>query len=276
MPRLCYTSYKQLSISLIVILIGVSLVGCAQRRQPRLSSPSSAVNYISMQPEKKTGVIPIPEKLPCFRRYQDEISYLKQLLAEKDELIRSQNVRELDQAQVLQETASEVSRTKSKLHRLATQPEAASKIAEVEVAMDTLKQAMLDESDIPLQSLAQRLLDAATVAYRQKDYSNAMNYAAQSRELIDMTSNSARKLQESQHTTVIFKTPIALFTTRADNLRAGPSDHAKVRGLLAKGTSLTAIAYHSDWLRVQTEDGRFGWIQNTQVDVRISIPDFQD
>lgn len=271
MQGFCHVSCKRLSLVLILILTGMGVAGCAYHLQPKSLATEPVVDRISAKPEK-VEVIPVPEKLPRSRLYQDEISRLKQVIAEKDELIRSLNARGLDQAQVLKETASEVSRTKSKLHRLATQPEAASKIAEIEVAMGALKQIVLDESDIALQFLAQRLLDTATVAYGQKDYSSAMSHAAQSGELIDMIANPSRKTLESQHITLIFRTPVTLFTTHASDLRAGPSGQSKVRSLLVKNTALTATAYHSDWLRVRTEDGRFGWIQNSQVDIRISSP----
>jgi hypothetical protein len=264
-------SNKRLSV--LVILIGLGLIGCAHR-QPIL--PSSNTTFDHMLPKlEKSAVVPIPGKLPCVRRYQEEISRLKQLLAEKDELIRSQSIREMGREQVLQETTSEFSRTKSQLHRLATQPEAASKIAEVEVLMDSLKQAELEESDFALQSLAQRLLDAATIAYRQMDYSRAMNYAAQSREFISMVANSARKMLDSQHVIVILRTPFSLRITHDTDLRAEPSSHSESRGLLAKNSAVTATAYQSNWLRLQTEDGRIGWIQNTMVDIRIGMPELQ-
>lgn len=264
-------SNKRLSI--LVILIGLGLIGCAHR-QPTLPLPNSTFDHMLPKLEK-TAVIPLPKKLPCVRRYQEEISRLKRLLAEKDELIRGLSIREMGREQVLQETTSEFSRTKSQLHRLATQPEAASKIAEVEVLMDALKQTELEESDFALQSLAQRLLDVATIAYRQMDYSSVMNYAAQSREFISMVANSARKTLESRHVTVILRTPVTLRITRSTDLRAEPSSQSESRGLLAKNSAVTATAYQNNWLQLQTEDGRIGWIQNTVVDIRIGMPELQ-
>lgn len=266
------SSNECLPIRLAVILTALSLAGCAQHA-PKPFSSDSALN-VAFSPEA-TGPIPIPEKLPCARRYQDEIHRLRHLLAERDELIRRLSARELDQAQVLQKTASEVSRTKSQLHRLATQPEAASKIAEVEIELEMLQQTVLDEASIALQLLAQRLLDAASIAYRQMDYSHAMNYAAQAREFINMTMHLSGQMPEAQSITVILRTPMALLTAGSGELWAEPRDRAQATALLPKNTALTATAYHGSWLRVQTEDGRTGWIRNTMVDIRLTVPDFQ-
>ena len=276
MSGFCHLPDKPSLIMLVLIFSGVSLGGCTTQQSrsmvPKQSAGLKATNA------GKTGnieVIPIPEKLPCQRTCRDEIIALKQKLAEKDELIRNLNAREQDHAQVLQETTSEISRTKNKLHRLATQPEAASKIAEVEIAINAARQAVFDESDAVFQLLAQRLLDAAMVAYRQKDYSGAMNHAAQSGELIDAIANPARKALESQDATLIFRISIPLLVTRTISLRADPTDHSRVIGSLEKDTPLTATAYSGNWLRVQTRDDLSGWIQSQSVDVRVDSQNFQ-
>ncbi len=276
MSGFCHLSDKQSLIILVLIFSGVSLIGCtAQQPKPLVLRQSAGPKLAGAKKARNIEVIPIPEKLPCQRVCRDEIIVLKQKLAEKDELIRDLNAREQDRAQVLQETASEISRTKNKLHRLATQPEAASKIAEVEIAINATRQAALSESDAAFQFLAQRLLDAAMVAYKQKDYSGAMNYAAQSGELIDAIANSARKMLESQDATLVFRISIPLLATRTISLRADPNDRSRVISLLKKDTPLIATAYNGNWLRVQIRDGLSGWIQSQSVDVRIDDQNFQ-
>ncbi|MCC6916574.1 SH3 domain-containing protein [Nitrosomonas sp.] len=272
MPDFNHLTDKQfLAVVSVLMLASISLAGCVtdQQRKPLVSGQSA-----SREPEAAktngTEVIPIPEKLPRQRIYRDEIIALKQKLAEKDELIRSLNAREQGQAQALQETASEISRTKSKLHRLATQPDAASKIAEVEVAISAAKQAGLNEADSVLQRLAQHLLNAATVAYQQKDYSTAMNYAAQSGELIDAIVNPARKSADAQDATVVFHVLIPVYMAHATYLQADPDSHSRAITLLEKNTPLTAVAYNGSWLRVQTGDALSGWIQSRSVDVRVN------
>lgn len=276
MSGFCHLSYNQSLIVLALIFSGVSLGGCTTQQSKLMVSRQSA--SLKVAGVEKTGnieIIPIPERLPCQRVCRDEIIALKQKLAEKDELIRNLNAREQDQAQVLQETASEISRTKNKLHRLATQPEAASKIAEVEIAINAARQVVLSESDAAFQLLGQRLLEAAMVTYRQKDYSSAMNHAAQSGELIDAITNPARKMLESQDATLVFRISIPLLATRTTSLRADPNDHSRVISILKKDTPLIATAYNGNWLRVQIRDNLSGWIHGQSVDVRIDDQNFQ-
>lgn len=276
MPRFCHSQDKQLLTVLILISVGSGLGGCASHSQqkPFVSRQSIDLKSANAEKTEKIEIIPIPEKLPCHRLYQDEIVFLKQTLAERNELIRNLSARELDQAQALQETASEISRAKNKLHRLATQPETASKIAEVEVAMAALKQTGLSEADVAFQFLAQRLLDAAMGAYKQKDYSNAMNHAAQSGEFIDAITSSTRRNLESQDAALPFRAPILLLVVQAGSLRTDPDSHSKVIGLLKKNTPLTATAYHGNWLYVQTKDNLSGWIRSLSVDIQINDRNF--
>lgn len=277
MPGFYHLTDKQPFIVSILILAGISLAGCSVNQQHKISLPNQSVNLESVSVKKEVGdvvPIPIPGKLPCQRIYRGEIVSLQQKLAEKDELIRSLSVRGQEQAQALQETTSEISRTKSTLHRLATQPDAASKIAEVEVAINAVKQTSLNKADFALQLLAQRLLDIAMVAYQKADYTTAMNRAAQSGRLIDAIMNPARKSVDVQDVTVVFRVPIPMFATHTTNLQADPDHDSKIIILLKRNTPLTAIAYNNSWLRVQTEDDISGWVQSRSVDIQINSQGF--
>jgi hypothetical protein len=254
---------------LTITIISLSIMGCVHQK-PK-SQPSLPLQKIIMVPDElKSATVPIPEKLPCFKQHQAEISRLKKLLAEKDELIQMYKTRQQDLAQALTATTSEVSRAQAKLHRLATQPGTAAKIAEVEVVLKNLDHNHLTESDQQLIKQVQRLLDAATTAYERSDYANAMNYAVQSQAFIEMITNSNRKLSDSQQTVVSLRIPVLLYTTNNINLYMEPSDQAIVLDTLVDHATLSANAYQGNWLRVQTDDGQLGWILNTQVEARIA------
>jgi len=45
-----------------------------------------------------------------------------------------------------------------------------------------------------------------------------------------------------------------------------------VRGLLKKGSTMTAEAYRGDWLQILTNDGQSGWVLNTLVEVQVGKP----
>ena len=121
---------------LIIVLTAVGVIGCVNQKPKPSATP---LTEISIPDEPSSITIPIPEKLPCIKQHQAEISRLKKLLAEKDKLIQMHQAREQEHALILNKTTSEVSRTQVKLHRLATRPGAASKIAEVEVTIENLE-----------------------------------------------------------------------------------------------------------------------------------------
>lgn len=259
---------KRMLYRLTITMISLGIVGCAHLKPE--SQPSSPLqNIIVLPDEPKPLAVPIPEQLPCFKQHQAEILRLKKIIAEKDELIRMYKIRQQDLTQVLTETTSEASRAQTKLHRLATLPGTASKIAEVEVVLKNLDQNQLTESDQQLIKQVQRLLDAATTAYERNDYTNAMNYAVQSQSLLEMITNSNRKLSDSQQTIISLRTPVLLYTTKKIDLYIEPSDQAVILNTLVESATLTANAYQGNWLRVQTDDGQLGWILNTQVEARI-------
>jgi hypothetical protein len=80
---------------------------------------------------------------------------LRQDLANREAELRDLRSNQRDQVKVLQESTQEVTRAKVKLRRLATQADAASYIAEVEVAMESLRSSLGATSTVPLMVLAQ-------------------------------------------------------------------------------------------------------------------------
>jgi len=274
------TLIRLLSSSLLVVSIGLS--GCAAFHQRGPGNTGDA----TVTPVKSAAslsdqrvVIPVPEKIPTVKAYQHEIVRLKWLLAEKDKLIQSQATIGLNpvqtQGQTLLKPASGVSQAKSQQYRLATKPEAASKIAEVEVSLTMLKASVAAKHNPELLSLAQSFLDAALLAYEYEDFSSAMSYAAQSQEGIEMIAGLTEKSYEQQPqqpAPVILRTPLLLQTRYNESLKIAPNDHAETQSILAPNTAVTATAYHEHWLRIETRDGRSGWIPSQSIDARINLP----
>ena len=204
---------------------------------------------------------------------QYEIGRLQNLLTEKEAQLRAQQVRQQEQAKMLQKTINRAAHAQVKLRRLATRPAAASTIAEVEVAMENLKSSPVAESERVVQAQAQRLVNAAVASYVEDNYVAAMDYAAHARGFIDMIRNNRKfKLSDPRRVTTSFEVPIPLRTTVNSNLRQKPGLRAAILDVLKKNSTLIAEAYQGDWLQVQTADGQSGWVLNmlveTQVDKR--------
>jgi hypothetical protein len=253
---------------MIMAFTGLSMIGC--NNIPVRSIPAdSEIEVAALESCDKERCEAEREKLLAEKAaQQQEIERLQKLLAEKDALIRNQQVRQQDQAKTLQETSSQAAHAQIKLRRLATRPAAASTIAEAEISMEGLKSSPLSDTERMLQAQAQRLLTAATVLYDEDSYAAAMDHAAQAREFVDMMKNG-RVRKAADQIAVSLQTPIPLRASVDSNLRQKPGLKGAVLGVLKKNSAMIAEAYQGDWLQVQTADGRSGWILNTLVEVQV-------
>ncbi|QOJ23758.1 MAG: SH3 domain-containing protein [Gammaproteobacteria bacterium] len=231
---------------LILITIALILAGCAAQEQV----PAPVIETMPIQSSQEENL-------------RKEIAHLKKLLAEKDELIKNQQIRQQNQALALKEVNKEATRTQVKLHRLATKPGTASAIAETEVALANLKQTKVPAADQVLQIQAKHLVEAASMLYAKDQYASAMNYIAQAKQLISLITTPNHKRTVNDNSALLeFHTPIKLYTKTNVNLRKMPGAQAQLLVTLKKNTPVMANASQGSWLRVQVDEKQ-GWVLNT-------------
>ena len=244
-------TYKRISLITPFLLFGCATV------EPPPSDISDSEDTVLIEEQKRV-----------IENQQKKIAELEQLLAMKAVEIKQGNIREKEQEQVIEAASHEITRAQIKLHRLATRSSSASIIAEAEIAMDALKQQSIHQSsEEHLQKDAQRLLDAATFYFSQDDYALATDFASQSVEFTNMVADTNR--DRPNRVTVAFNSPVRLQVSNNVNLRQMPGTHSTVLAVLEKGTFLTATAYQGNWLRIQTDQNRQGWVSNMLVEVSI-------
>jgi len=199
-----------------------------------------------------------------------EIARLRQDLANRDAELRDLRSSQRDQVKVLQESRLEVTRAKVKLRRLATQADAASYIAEVEVALESLRSSLGATSTVPLMVVAQGILKSTAAPFAQGDYGVAMDRAAQAEELITLVADNQLRPNSPPRAPreVLLQVSIPLTVTVDSKLRRQPLGKAPVVGVLKQGTPLVAHAYRGSWMQVETEDGRSGWVDQMRLDPR--------
>lgn len=209
---------------------------------------------------------PVPESTPQYEELKNEILRLEKIIAEKDELIKNQRIKQQAQAHVLRETNKEATRAQVKLHRLATKPSTASAIAEVEASLEHLKQAKISSFDQILQIQAQHLLETASLFYSKDQFAAAMNHVAQANNFIALISDQNRKkVTYVDHLLLEFHIPVKLSTIKRAFLRKEPNQYAQVLRTLEKDTAVTAIANQGPWLRIQI-NGNQGWMLHTMLE----------
>ncbi|MCC7091925.1 MAG: SH3 domain-containing protein [Nitrosomonas sp.] len=219
---------------------------------------------------QKPILIPVVESVPApepqYEELKNEIARLEKIIAEKEEVIKNQQLRQQSQAHVLRETNKEAARAQVKLHRLATKPSTASAIAEVEASLEHLKQTRLSSFDQILQMQAQRLLDTATLFYSKEQYAAAMSHVAQANSFIGLIQDEKRKkITHVDPLLLEFHVPVKLRTTKNVNLRKEPNSHARVLSTLKKDTHLIANANQGPWVRIQIDKTQ-GWVLYTMLE----------
>ena len=188
---------------------------------------------------------------------QAAISLLQRILADRDLEIDRLRAQQQGQVKELEVTTSKAARAEVKLRRFASEAEVASRLAEVEVAMEGL---LSGGREVSPQLMPQPLLDAASAAFNRGELSVAADLAAQAEQLIGMLINIDSTPDPQSATEVPFKIAIALRTKVDARLRRQPHLDAAILGVLQQGTPVVARAYNGRWLRVETEDGSPGWI----------------
>ncbi|HEU5303743.1 MAG TPA: SH3 domain-containing protein, partial [Gemmatimonadales bacterium] len=155
----------------------------------------------------------------------------------------------------------EVVRAMAKLQTLATRAEAASGIAEAELALQPLR-AVQGQTSAPEATQAKRLLLESSAEFEKANYGGALYLANQAKTLAAAGRGRlvvGERVAERPGETA-FALPIPLKAVSAGNVREGPSLNARIAFAIQPGAGLTGYSYVDEWVRISDDQGRGGWI----------------
>jgi uncharacterized coiled-coil protein SlyX len=165
----------------------------------------------------------------------------------------------------LEDTRAEVVRAMAKLQSVASRAQAASAMAEAEVALQTMKAGVT--ADPPEATQVTRLVRQSATEFDKQNYGGALYLANQAKTVassyrgrLGVNRTGAREGE------ILFAVPIKLKTTSRGNVREGPGTSFAVSFLADPGTSITAYSYADEWIRVSDDTGRTGWIHQSLVE----------
>ena len=163
----------------------------------------------------------------------------------------------------LDDARREVVRAMAKLQSLATRAEAASGMAEAEIALQALRSANGSNSaQTPEIGQATQLLQLATTEFDKQNYAGALYLATQAKNAA--AAGQGRLATGDRGATrsgeVPFALPLHVQTSGRANVRDGPGGGFRVLFTLEAGTPLTAYSYVDQWVRIIDESNRPGWI----------------
>ena len=160
----------------------------------------------------------------------------------------------------LEETRREVVRSMAKVQTLATRAEAASGMAEAEIALQTLRTSSHGPGS-PDVARVSKLLQDATNEFNKQNYGGALYLANQAKSTAGVgrtrASGDASSLRPGE---VPFAVPLALQATARCKLREGPGTTFRVLATLEGGAALTGLSHVDQWVRVTTDSGPTGWV----------------
>src|SRR5712692_5640974 len=161
----------------------------------------------------------------------------------------------------LEETRREVVRSMAKVQTLATRAEAASGMAEAEIALQTLRRSSrgAGASDVGRVS---KLLQDATNEFNKQNYGGALYLAnqAKSQAGVGRTRSPGGDPASLRPGEVQFAVPLGLQTSARCKLRDGPGTAFRVLATLDSGAPLTGISHVDQWVRVSNDSGQAGWV----------------
>jgi uncharacterized coiled-coil protein SlyX len=164
----------------------------------------------------------------------------------------------------LEDTRAEVVRAMAKLQTVASRAQAASAMAEAEVALQTMKTSTSE--DPPEAAQVTRLVRQSATEFNKANYGGALYLANQAK---TVSSSYRGRLGVSREGTrpgeTLFAVPIKLKTTARGNVREGPGTNFAVSFQAEPGSQITGFSYADEWVRVSDDTGRSGWIHQSLV-----------
>lgn len=164
----------------------------------------------------------------------------------------------------LEAARQEVVRTMAKLQSQASRAEAASGMAEAEIALEALGR-VAGGRDLPEHGEARELLAESTVEFNAENYGGALYLATQSRTLAlnGQARLRGRTRQALAAGETLFALPVPLRTMGRTNVRGGPGLDFEVLYTLDADADVLGHSHTSQWVRVVDDREREGWIFHT-------------
>jgi uncharacterized protein YgiM (DUF1202 family) len=252
------TTRKSRGLAAVALFVAVGgfLSSCALMADPSAEQRQAATDRrVSEESARKQAA--------ANKELDEKLARMHLQALEKDAEIRALN-------QKLEAAILEVVRAMAKLRGLSGRAEAASNLAETEIALKSIPAELAlrpKETDL---IQAQQLLRMATEEFKKQNYDGTVYLTSQVKMLIKPRNDRLVKGGEVGKTDGehALSPMLALRASNKSNVREGPGPAFKVLFVVERGTPLSAVSYNGVWVRVKTDDGRSGWVHYSLIDQR--------
>jgi hypothetical protein len=204
------------------------------------------------------------------RALEDRVASLRLQVLEKETQLKEINEHQVTLQAKLDEAINEVVRAKSKLRSLESRAEAASNMAEAEIALKATEAQVGDGGNDRELTQARQLLKMSADEFGKENYGGALYLAIQAKSHL-----KTGQVRPAVHEKLPplpgespFAVPLPLNLTKTSNLREGPGLEFRVVATLPTGTKLIGLSRKDQWVRVRDEKGVAGWVFKALVSAR--------
>jgi hypothetical protein len=240
-----------------IVMASITAAACLSRTPPE-TAPAPPASPGATAPARPAEA-PVPD--PNLKILDQRTKDLELQLLEKDAEIQDFKGRLAAQQRRLDDSIQEVVRAKAKLLSLESRAEAASQMAESEIAMKALESRATGDEDPDLPQIRE-LLKMSSLEFEKENFGGALYLTIQAKSRIQESELRlrSRDMVAIGRDEVPFPSPLFLKVTKTCNLRDHPDLAATILVTLAAGTPVTGFSHKGEWVRVVGDDGSRGWI----------------
>jgi uncharacterized coiled-coil protein SlyX len=236
-----------------IALLALVLAACAANSAPDPSAPATAPPVAA----------PPPTGTARDSALERRAARLELRLAERDAQVADLQAR-------LDEAREEIVRTLAKLQTVASRAEAASAMAEAEIAVQGLHAAAGTQANGAAEvGQAGTLLQQASKAFGAQNYGGALYLANETKRVASMgrtqLAGAGSERGSLRPGEVAFAVAVPLQAVARGKIREGPGSTYRVVFTVEPGAVLTGYSYVDQWVRVADESGHAGWMFVTLV-----------
>ena len=255
-------SYSKL---LVAALICITAAGCFHvQKTSEPAAPNNKDRLTELTETNASLELAVASKDEKILSLEKDVAALNMRILEYEAIIDDLQVRSEGHQKRLEAAIIEVVRTKARLRSLESKAEAASTIAEAEIAVTAMKKKINAADDVMKEEFAaaEQLLKMSAREFKNRNYGGALYLANQSKGQVralqmHLSGDLERPLMEDEKQ---FVKPLPLRVLANSNLRSGPGLDNDIVGRLAKDALVTGYAYSGRWVRVETSKGAVGWL----------------
>jgi len=253
------------------VLFAFLIAACQTQPTKAVGPPTQTDTRYEMLSEEKKGLEKSLAKSEAARKdLEERIEDIQFRLLEKDAQIKGLEDQLQSQQKALDDAFLEVVRSKAKLRSLETKAEAASNMAEAEIAVKALKVELgAGDQDADVRR-AEQLLKMSAEEFKIENYGGALYLTNQAKAHIKagQTRLGAGQDTSAHKGETPFSQPLELKLLQRANLRQDPASKSKIIGRLEKGTQVLGYSTMGGWIRVRGDDGAKGWVLRSVVGAR--------